>query len=856
MRLASPRRRRRLTLESLERRDNPTGTVNAAMSGTILTLNGDDADNSVQVQQTGSGAFTVTGTGTTITGGPNFTGVTGITANFGAGNDSVQITSNVDLDGNGPTDLVLAGAVTVNVGDGNNTLSIGAGQIKLGGLSVTGGDGADGVSVVGGMVNGSKISGNVVFNLGIGVDSQVPPYLDTTVDLEQLDLTGAGGLKFMAGEGPEALYLTGVNITKALSADGGDGNLSVVTNGGTIGSVSIKSMGPSSGLSTNAAGFAPTGTTVTGAVNIKSNAGANATLTGATTGAFTLAGGSLAGSDTTIETNGVNAIHGNLKVTGNRHSLIGRSGSSLTVDGDINISGTGYVDLNVTQTQLKARNVMLNGALGSNYYSYDDTAATAGKLTATGSMTLKGRNVTFSQTGGEVAVTGKLTLQATIEADFNTQAAGFVFDAPRAKTSAASLLVKARKASYLQTESDATFASGLSVLGTEGADFESDPRTQNGTPPNVDTTVGSKTTVSAGTLLVQSKSGAANFYQTDGVTTATGLSVLAADGALIQMSVGDEFNAPGAKILTPSGLVLVQGSSAELRNEGGDVTAAAVSVLGDGEAAFSTENGSTTDQGFNSIDVPATSNITGPLKVDAGVGDLTVSIDGDTTHVVGDMTLSGAGLNRIWLESQTEVRVDGNLTVAGATGNFDWFLAWGPLTVGKNLSVDLGGGANDIETGTKGGNTTVGGKLNLKTGNGSDTLYLAKLLVAGATTIDSGAGSDKVYLLSGSKFSSGFTADLGGGADQFLVAVALPDPFSAGNIVDPGPVEFDGSSTVQLGSGNDKMVLGVAGDPNGKVLFGASGSLAANGGANQDTFDAAAGQFPAGNVTPTGFELP
>jgi hypothetical protein len=53
------------------------------------------------------------------------------------------------------------------------------------------------------------------------------------------------------------------------------------------------------------------------------------------------------------------------------------------------------------------------------------------------------------------------------------------------------------------------------------------------------------------------------------------------------------------------------------------------------------------------------------------------------------------------------------------------------------------------------------------------------------------------------------------------------------------------------------MRLGVAGDPNGKVVFGPTGSLAADGGLSLgDSFDPAAGQFDAAKVTAVGFELP
>src|SRR6476660_4883284 len=139
-----PRRARRapLALHQLESRDNPNGTVTASVAGGVLTLTGDDLDNSIAVDQTGAGSFTVSGAANTaIQGGPNFTGVNSIVANLADGNDVVALFGSVDQDSDGLTDFILPGAVTINAGDGSNILGLtGSGKVQVSAFSYTGGD--------------------------------------------------------------------------------------------------------------------------------------------------------------------------------------------------------------------------------------------------------------------------------------------------------------------------------------------------------------------------------------------------------------------------------------------------------------------------------------------------------------------------------------------------------------------------------------------------------------------------------------------------------------------------------------------------------------------------------------------
>src|SRR5262249_53788211 len=83
-------RRLRLDLEHLETRDTPAGTVNAVLSGTTLTLIGDDADNAVQLNKTPGGIEVVGINATQVTGGVQpFAGVIAIRAVMKDGNDTV-----------------------------------------------------------------------------------------------------------------------------------------------------------------------------------------------------------------------------------------------------------------------------------------------------------------------------------------------------------------------------------------------------------------------------------------------------------------------------------------------------------------------------------------------------------------------------------------------------------------------------------------------------------------------------------------------------------------------------------------------------------------------------------------------
>ena len=863
MRLVSRSRRPRLAIEPLEARDNPSGTVTAALSGGVLTLSDtDDLDHSVEVRQTGPGAFSVLGTDTAIQGGTLFAGVNSIVANLGAGNDWLTLSTTADQDADGAPDFVLPGAVTADLGDGNSVFALTTfGKVQIGSLAVTAGDGADQIQVAGGVDKGSRIAGNMSVAAGIGVNSQVPPYLNTAVQLTNLQVGGAGGLRVTAADGTEELTLTGLKVAGRLFVDGGEGNTVVTDVGGTYGSAAIRSAGPGNGYTTNAAALSVVGTTVTGPVSLQAATGTSLTFNGATLGPVTMTSGSAGYNGASVEVaGGTNVVHGDLRLTGGRVSAYTRTGSALTVDRALNLLGR-VVDLNMgASSSVTAGSLTISGS-GSAQFFTNDGESTPGKLTVAGALTLRGQLVDFSQYGGEVEVGGPLAVQASGKATFISAVygSGFMFNTPRAKTTAGSILVQGREVEFHQTESDVPAAKGLSLVGRETALFDAFPREQVEDPNNpgtYDPAVGATTTVKGGALFMSAPE-SAEYYQTDGLLTLTGtggLRIVSRGGsASYRTDIGGGFDAPGPKLDIPTANVFLQGHTADFRFEGGVATVGgSVSVLGAEGAGFAIDYDETHDVNYHYTYLYPTVS-TGAVTVNGGTDGAGFSTFGEKFTAHGDVVIKGmAGLSRTYFRDRTGSRVDGDVTVT-AGSDYDSFLASGPLSVGGNLKVDLGSGANDFETVA----AEVSGNVTFRSGSGSDTFALQGLKVTGTTTVTTGAGADQLYFLVGSQFTGPVTVDTGGGADLVAAGAAMPDPFNPGvPAVPAGTVEFDAKATFRLGAGNERLVLGDATDPAGVVTFGPGGSIAADGGSSLgDTFVAVVGRVDTNLVTQIGFEL-
>jgi hypothetical protein len=319
------RSRARLSVQLLEGRDVPNGTITASLSPTgVLTLTGDDDDNTVSLQLNSGTSVVLTPDGATqintaaVGNAVTLNGtVKSIKANLLGGADTVSI--------DGAADFIVPGSVSLNLGDGNNTLNLTTtGKITLTGLTVTGGDGLDTINVSGG--TGSTIGGTAKFTLGNG----------GTVT----NLTGVGfsGVSFTAGEAAgdgvteptNSVVGTNLTVTKTFTAGLGNGNPSALDfTGSTLGGLKVSGTSVVSSLTTTqvngSVAYKATfgvavlgnGLTVTGNVGVTA---ANASFGAIDVGAVTISGNlSVTGSlvtTTDFESTAPSEVKGNLTVKG------------------------------------------------------------------------------------------------------------------------------------------------------------------------------------------------------------------------------------------------------------------------------------------------------------------------------------------------------------------------------------------------------------------------------------------------------------------------------------------------------------------------------------------------------------
>lgn len=356
------RSRARLSVRPLEGRDVPNGTITASLSATgLLTLTGDDDDNQVTIQlNAGNVVLTpdpnttvddlaVPGTGTngaivTITGT-----VTSIKANLLGGADV--------LAANPTSPFGVTGPVAVNLGDGNNQLNLSTtGLVTLGGLTYTGGDGSDDVTVGGGA--GSAIGGMTKITVSHGGGTTA--------------LTGIGfsAVTYTAGEEgatPNAVTGTNLNVTGTFSAALGNSFPATLDfTGSTLGGLkasgySLTSVLTNTAVNTNAAYKATFGAAVFGdGLTVTKNltvTAANASLFGINAGAI--------------------VVGGNLAITGTAATTVLFGTTALSnVKGNITVKGGPAADTFGANSNFKADKMVsltLNG--GDNAVSIGDGSA-------------------------------------------------------------------------------------------------------------------------------------------------------------------------------------------------------------------------------------------------------------------------------------------------------------------------------------------------------------------------------------------------------------------------------------------------------------------------------------------------
>jgi hypothetical protein len=255
--LKSNRRSRKLSFQSLEERTLMAGDVGAAVSNGTLTLTGDSNANDVQVVQLigtdgrlVAGDFIVIGkNGTTINGfsSRSFGNVTNMNVTLGnpgsrnTGNDD-HFTLGADTTDLKATTLTLAGALVVDMGDGNNQVDLQG--VKIGGETVvnTGKD-LDVVLVRGTFLRSLTVntgnSGDTFQTLNTTVANNLNIQMGTDVSNDVVDLSNTivgFDLNIQTGDSSndgigDTVLLDHLNVTHDLSVVTGSGTDNVsITN--------------------------------------------------------------------------------------------------------------------------------------------------------------------------------------------------------------------------------------------------------------------------------------------------------------------------------------------------------------------------------------------------------------------------------------------------------------------------------------------------------------------------------------------------------------------------------------------------------------------------------------------------
>jgi len=177
----------RPSLESLESRDTPAGTVTATFTAGRLTVTGDAADNTLLVTLGWDDLLTISGDGTG----------TAIRLNGGPALDAVTLPA------------PLTGAVTINLGDGKDLVTIDTVDLP-GSLTINGGNGAIG-GADGNTINlrgGVLVGGNLNITNLAGAD---------TINLAELvNIEGAFNIR----NGPGGSLVAGDQLTTELRVGG------------------------------------------------------------------------------------------------------------------------------------------------------------------------------------------------------------------------------------------------------------------------------------------------------------------------------------------------------------------------------------------------------------------------------------------------------------------------------------------------------------------------------------------------------------------------------------------------------------------------------------------------------------
>ncbi|HCN76149.1 MAG TPA: hypothetical protein DIT13_03015 [Verrucomicrobiales bacterium] len=372
------------SLEPLEQKIAPAGTVILSTAGGVLTITGDASDNGIGITHVPStGMWTITdplaGTsyilnnGAPQAGGFNIPAQSAIVANLGDNNDRLDISPSGT-----PSGLVLK-ALTINMGNGNDVIVMGT--VSAQNLQVT---------------------GATTINLGEGNDTLNTTQSATYGGLVKILGGGGNDTVNISGASGEQVFLKGLNVDLGTGNDNFNANVArfsvaggslVVKNTGTAGGASSFNINSglaiitvptvfstsladlSVNLGNNMADVLHFGSTVsviggngTDAVNVNSQMTATSTVT------FDLKNGA---NTTTLVTDG--SLTGtSLVVKGGTgdDDLALQDSHDLLVTGQLNFSagnGTSTFIADVNSTLL-AGSLVLNGGTGIDIFSFGGTS--------------------------------------------------------------------------------------------------------------------------------------------------------------------------------------------------------------------------------------------------------------------------------------------------------------------------------------------------------------------------------------------------------------------------------------------------------------------------------------------------
>lgn len=852
VRRSQPGRSTRLHLERLDDRSVPANLVTAQLLGTNLVITGLDdltdlgvlnGDNNqvVAITGIGPGAFTVDVGGATefllpgkVTSKATqfFKGVTSIKIDMRLGDDVVFVNN-----------ANLSGELSFTGGHGNDQLIIGgvAGNQTFGKITINNGDGDDIFQFGRGS---NKVLGDVKINNGVGNSQVVLNVLATD------ELAINGSLSVSNGDGSDLLQVGGKNFAVG-------GNI-VIANGN----------GPSDTAIT------PTGkATVGGMLSITNGEGFDHVALGfndgLVVGQFVVGKGVVIrnkGGGSQVMVDGTVTIQGKLDIQsgdGFDSLFIGnQTNSSLTINGSMNVAtGNGSSELFVGG----AFSNITGGVTLVNAAGFDNIQFSPGSLNVGGPLSIS------NGTGGSyvgLSPNGALSLAggATI-----TNAAGqdtLVIGGAKTTTISAKSVTANHghggSSTFLSAQNSISISGAVTVNALDGHDtfsLSAAKITIAGAAtfkaaqgdaeafftPTVSQNIG-------GPIAVDS--GAGNLVVVVGspgsTTTSKGLSWLHGNGAtqvFLEGNVQVNGNVTGkagegfAKISVLDGLT-VTGAVSITNGPGGSETLFAGPTKVSG--SFTLNNG----DGADIVEIGGPSfDVLGAVTINQGIGDSSppavAALGPSLVKIAAGKTVIGGGLTIKALSGDDVVQLDGlisakSLTVDLGAGRGDIQIA-DSLTVSGNLLIQLGDADDDI---TVPGNVNVGGTTTIRTGAGDDQVlwYGGVSLLQGAVTIDTGDGADEIAV-QGWTVKAATKVSLGSGNDTLFIdnSIFAAVNLDAGSGSDQvyietqdlgGTTTFNGVVSVNLGDGDDLMIVSISFDTDDFAVF--NGAVNVNGGAGLD----------------------